>query len=469
MSLFNIVKDNYYKIPPWVLRFGGALYYCLPRRLRYGKDFCDTTRLLKQTEYMSKEELDAAVNERFLRTVRDAYENVPFYRRRFDEHGVRMDQIRDVSDITRLPVTDKSDIRAFAQEMLSRKADPSRLMILQTSGSTGEPASQYQPKRMLMVEWAYVQHIWSRIGLRPESSRLVLRGKRIHPGAPDPDVYYDHLRRELSVNIFNMTPGNLEKYCLAIEQYRPEYIHGYPSSILTLAQYIRTRPGGLKHRFRGILPVSEGLLSHQRTILEETFRCPVLSFYGHTERQLIAGECADSGEYHIEPLYGYAEVLAPDGSPARTGELVVTGFLNDAMPLIRYRTGDMVTLSEADSCPCGRAHRRIAQIIGRSNADVLIDCDGKAIPSHFGCHGNEFDAIARYKFIQHTPGEVTMKIIPDQGFTDSTLETLKNSLEQHVNGRIRFHPELTDELPLMPNGKYRMVEQHIPIEGQVSQ
>lgn len=467
MSLINFVKDNYSRLPPWLLRFGGTAYYLLPRRLRYGKDFCDTTRLLQQTEFMSRDELDALVNERFLHTVRNAYENVPFYRRRFDEHGVQMDLIRDISDITRLPTMTKSDIRAAGHDLLSRKVDPAGLLLVKTSGTSGEPIDLYQPQSMTMTEWAYTLHIWSRLGYRPESSRLVLRAKRHHPGAGDPDIFYDHLRRELVCNIFNMSPGNMERYCLAIERYRPEYIHCYMSSIMAFAHFVHSRPGGLKHRFKGIFPVSECVLPRQRQFLEETFACPVLPFYGHSERQLIAGECEHSTDYHIEPLYGYGEILTPGGDPTRQGELVVTGFLNDAMPLIRYRTGDMAAWSDRESCPCGRAHTRIGALTGRAGTDVLVDCDGIVISPHMINRYGELDGIQRYKFIQHVPGEVTLRMVPGPAFHRDALRSIDELLKTKLQGRIRFRVELVDDLPLLPNGKFRMVEQHIPIDEQV--
>lgn len=463
MSIINLVKDHYDAIPDWMLRLMGSSYYCLPESLRYGKHFSDTWKLLKETEELSQNQIDELVNRRFLETVHHAYTHVPFYQKRYDEYGVDISSVKDLRDITRLPTICKEDIRNFGNEMMAADADPSGLMYITTSGSTGNPVGFWQPKSMVMTEWAYTMHIWGRIGCTVNSSRLVLRGKKIHSGGTDPDVFYDPLRRELSVNIFDMTEDNMERYCAAIEKYKPDFIHGYMSATVMLAKYIASRPGGLRHQFKGVLATSETVFPEQKAFVERVLGARVFSFYGHSERLVIAGECEDSADYHVEPLYGYCELLDGQGKTAREGEIVGTGFLNPAMPLIRYRTGDLSAWSQ-DPCACGRSHMRLAGVQGR-NQDMLVNCDGAFIPlTALNCHPDEFDKLARYKFVQSVPGIITIKIQPKPGFTAEDAEELKAILTERTCGKIRFQMEQVDELPLNKNGKFQLVEQSIKIE-----
>ena len=463
MSLIYTVKKNYDRLPAGLLKIAGALYYCLPVEKRYGGDFEKTINLLKETEYLSKDEIDTIVNERFLYIVKYAAGHVPYYREKYAEYGVDMASIHDVRDIVKLPTIDKEELRAHRDRFISDEYRPRDLMYITTSGSTGNPVGFYQKKSMMMTEWAYAMHIWSRVGCKPDSTRLILRGKKIKEGGEDPHIFYDPLRRELNCDVFNMTEENLEKYCVAIEKYKPEFIHGYMSAIMLLAKYVESRGGGLKHQFKGILAISENVLQDQREYVEKVFNARVFSFYGHSERLVIAGECEKSSQYHVEPLYGYCELLDQNGEPAKEGEITGTGFLNEAMPLIRYRTGDVASWSGEKECPCGRHSIRLAGVVGRWNQDMLVNKEGALVSlAALNIHSDEFDHLIRYKLIQNEPGLVRMEIQPTDKFTDRDARRIKELLEQKSGGKICFDLHTVRSIPIMQNGKYRIVEQKIP-------
>jgi phenylacetate-CoA ligase len=464
MTLINRVKEHYFSLPEWMLQLGGEVYYTLPQKIRYGNNFCRTSALLKKTEYLSKNEIDTLVNERFIHTVRHAYNHVPYYHHRFDEFGVNIHLIKDIRDTVLLPTIDKDELRNYSNELIANDVDKKKLLYITTSGSTGNPVGFYQEGNITMTEWAYTLHIWSRIGYKPDSSRLVLRGKKIHPNSKDPDLFYDPLRRELSCNIFNMKEETMEKYCNAIDKYKPDYIHGYMSAILLLSKYIATRKKKLKHHFKGILATSETILSEQKEYVERIFNTRVFSFYGHSERLVIAGECEHSSYYHVEPLYGFCEIADEQGRPVNSGEIIATGFLNDAMPLIRYRTGDMASWDQEIECKCGRKHLRLSGVSGRWNQDMLVNSDGAYVSlTALNIHSSEFDKLIRYKLIQIKPGEVHMKIQPGKLFTSEDAIKIQQILEEKSNNKIDFIIELVDDLPIQKNGKYRIVEQHLSI------
>lgn len=447
-----------------MINSAGAIYYKIPEILRYGKAFEETRKLLESTEYLPDSHINEMVNALFLQTLHHAYNHVPFYRKKYDEYGTDMNSIKDIRDIKLLPTINKEDLRTQNNELLANDYDKSKLIYITTSGSTGSPVGFYQDNSITMKEWAYTLHIWSRIGYTPESSRLVLRGKQIHPKSPDRDVCYDPLRRELSCNIFNMTDETMEKYCLAIEKFKPQFIHGYMSAILMLSRYIATRKNKLNHQFKGVLATSETIIREQKEYVEKILDTRVFSFYGHSERLVIAGECEKSSSYHIEPLYGYCEILDEEGKTSKTGEIVGTGFLNQAMPLIRYRTGDIASWDENLTCACGKKHLRLSGVFGRWNQDMLVNSEGAYISlTALNIHSSEFDKLIRYKFIQYKPGEVHMKIMPGEFFTSTDAFRIKQLLENKTNQKIDFLVELVDTLPIQKNGKYKIVEQNIAL------
>jgi len=461
MSLINKVKEHYYKIPNWVLKIIGYLYYLIPEKIRYGSTFSNTTKILQDIEFQSKEQVESMIDEKFVKIVRYAYEHVPFYRRYYDEYGVDISTIKSVKDISKLPFIDKNTVKQYADEMISDDVDKKRLIYVTTSGSTGDPVGFYQPQEMTMTEWAYTLHIWRRVGYRPDSSRLVLRGKKLHPGSKNSNYFYDPLRRELSCNIFDMREETMEEYCKAIEKYKPEFIHGYMSAIFMLAKYIDLKRGKLKHHFKAILATSENIIQEQKEYVEKVFESRVFSFYGHSERLIIAGECEKSSSYHCEPSYGYCEILNEDGLPDKNGEIVATGFLNYAMPLIRYKTGDMA-IADNECCECGRSTQIIKSVIGRWHQDMLVNRDGAYVSlTAINIHSKEFDRVIRYKIIQDQVGKVLMKIQPSDSFSNSDIKAIKRLLEEKTNYKIEFKIEVVDNIPLLSNGKYRIVEQNL--------
>lgn len=468
MSLANKVLKIYNKIPLGILNCAAPFYHMLPMKLRYGKTFCDTYDYLMNFDHKDESACRKVEAENFTALVKSAYENVPYYRRSFQENNIDLDSFKGIEEISHLPFLTKQSIQDNSDDMIREGQNKSKLLYVTTSGSTGQPLVFYQSPGITMKEWAYTNYLWSRVGYRPNSSRLVLRGKvfrnQRNKGA---DWQWDAFKRELSCNIFNMTRENLELYCRKIEKYRPEYIHGYMSAITVLCKYIEKR--GLKHNFKGILATSETVIQEQREYVESILHTRVFSFYGHSERLVIAAECEYSTEYHVEPCYGVAEIVDKDGNiitePGIEGELVATGFLNFDMPLIRYKTGDIAEWSDDSiECACGRKHKRIKRVAGRWNQDVLVN-KGNAIVSltAINMHSDVFKNILKYQFFQEEVGKVKLKIVVADGFTQNNKTEIKRQIYEKLGESVDFVVEEVQDIPVNTNGKYKIVDQKLDL------
>lgn len=464
MSIVNRVKTLYRGIPPWLLKLGGKAFYALPDSIRYGRAFSETISILKEIEGYSKDELDALINERFLATIRHAYNNVPFYKQSFDEHGVSLNRIKDVRDIVALPTMSKVDLQRYSNLLLDEKVKKRDLMYLTSSGTTGEPVGFYQEHDMTVIEWAYTNHIWSRAGYSLGSSRLVLRGKPIHPN-PSVDYFYDPLRRELSCNIYKLDETTSELYFQAIERYKPDFIHGYMSSIVLLCKYLARRSKKLNHHFTAVLATSETVTDDQRKYVESLLGTRVFSFYGLSERTIIAGECEHSTDYHIEPYYGFAEIIDDTKTSKGYGELIGTSFYHRAMPLIRYRTGDLARWDSKSVCECGRNYLRVDRVYGRKS-EMMVSKSGALVPitAINGIHSPEFDQIMRFKFVQERIGEVMMLIVASEELRDVGLNNIKQLLREASNDSLSFDVRLVDDIPLNPNGKFSSLDQRLVLD-----
>ena len=471
MSIVNKVLKNYTQIPIWLTNFIAPFYYLLPENLRYGSVYRNEMKELERIDRLSWDEVCEERRAALRKLIAYAYEHVPYYHELFDNIGLSPAEIQDENDLPKIPFLTEELLVKNREKLISDEFDKSMLVYLTTSGSTGEPTGFYVQKESPMREWVYSSHMFRDFNYGLKSTKLVLRGKVFWAQrVKNQNWQWDAFRRELSINIFAMTPENMEQYCRAIEKYKPEFAYGYMSAMYTLCKYIKLRPGGLKHQFKGFLGISETILPEQREFVEQTINARVFSFYGMSERVIIAGECKYSSEYHIEPMYGIAELVDSAGKvitqPGVEGELVGTSLLNYAMPLIRYKTGDISSWSERENCACESRKERLNNILGRKQQDVLIDCGGKIVGmAWLEVHSHIYGYMARYQFLQETPGKAVVKVIPlpNLKLSQQMLEEIADVFTNRTGGRICFTVEIVDSLPPKSNGKFPIIDQRLDV------
>ncbi len=455
-SILNYIKHHYESIPAPILNFVGRIGNQFGYGVRYGKSFSETYDELEKTEFLPKAELESMVTDKLLKQIKYAWTHVPYYKKAYKDIDVA--SLSTVEDIEKLPFIDKSIIKDNEDEFISDLFQKNDLILKKTSGSTGMPLGVYMNKDTTLKEWAYVTHIWKRIGYNAKSSRILMREIEDKSRGI---CYFDALKNELRIDISQMSPENMEVYCRAIEKYKPNYIHGYPSATLQLCRYIEKR--GLKHQFDGVLPTSEGMSEEECEYIKKTLQCPCLSFYGHTERLVIAGQCECSDRYHVEPLYGYCELVDANGNAIheeyKTGEIVATGFCNTAMPLIRYKTGDLAQWS-FQTCSCGRHYKMLEKLEGRKT-EYLVDCKNRNISLTSFNYTFYKQHVSLFQFYQNTAGKVTFRVVPESGFCDEDQAYILNSLSEDANKAIDFEIELVDSIEKRPNGKRQMIVQEI--------
>lgn len=471
MSLVNKILKNYTKAPLWLTNMLAPVYYMIPENKRYGSVYNREMAELKRTEKLSPLELEAEKNESLRKLISYSYDHVRYYRELFDRIGLHPSDIKDEKDLAKIPFLTKELLVENRDKMISDEFDKSSLVYLTTSGSTGTPAGFYVQPESPMRERVYGIHMFKDMGYKPDSSRLVMRGKEFWAQkAKGRNWQWDAFKRELSINIFEMTPENMEVYCKVIEKYKPDFAFGYMSAMYTLCKYIESRPQKLKHQFKGYLAISETVTEEQRCFVESVINARVFSFYGMSERVIIASECKHSTEYHVQPLYGIAEIVDENGNvitePGKTGEIVGTGLLNYAMPLIRYKMGDMASWSTKESCECQNGLKRLSGVQGRKTKDVLIGKDGSLVSlASLEVHSEIYDYMSRYQFVQTHVGEVTVKAVAVNGkpLTNEKLNRISEVFTERTKGKIVFCAEEVQAVKPKKNGKMSIIDQHLDV------
>ena len=327
---------------------------------------------LDAAERYSADELAAVQLERLQWTLRHAYDNVPLYRKRFDEAGFRPEDCRGLDDLARLPFTTKHDLRdtypfgMFAVPM----SDVRRVHA--SSGTTGRPTVVGYTEHDLDVWADVVARSIRAAGGRPGHKVHVSYGYGLFTGGLG--AHYGAER--LGCTVIPASGGMTARQVQIIQDFRPEIIMVTPSYMLTLIdeferQGIDPRTTSLQIGIFGAEPWTEQM----RQEIEERLDIDAVDIYGLSEVMGpgVASECAETKDgLHIWEDHFFPEVIdpftgevLPDGEE---GELVFTSLTKQALPIIRYRTRDLTRLLPGTARPA----RRMTKITGRSDDMIIL-------------------------------------------------------------------------------------------------
>ncbi|MGO1971593.1 MAG: phenylacetate--CoA ligase family protein [Propionibacteriaceae bacterium] len=262
-----------------------------------------------------------------------------------------------------VPLVRRTDVASHWMEFVAPDVDPASTIVVSTSGSSGEPLDV-----LLDVD------DWLQVGVN-SMRRAALRGsppwgrRLIHP-VRDMTAWTSFVspsdgNAQMAYFDLPLTAWSPAELTSALRQYRPHEFRGKATRALDLADVLIDKAKGLG--LVAITTTGEQLLPKQRELLESAFDAPVIDAYGLTEVQTIAAQCV-AGSYHIEEDRVYVEIIEEKSTspvpPGSLGEIVVTGLLRHAMPLVRYATGDLGRIL-INHCPCGQPGHCLEIVHGR--------------------------------------------------------------------------------------------------------
>ncbi len=366
MTLYPMLVRNLFV--PLSLWRGGEL-----AQWRYLREF-------ERTQFLSVEEVRRLQWSRLQLLLEHAYVQCPFYRQRFDRVGLRPSDLRRLEDLRVLPVLEKRDIQVYGDDMVARNWPRGDLIRNQTGGSTGTPVSFYLSKaRKCSRAAATLRHNrWA--GWEVGDKAAVIWGA---PRDRPADTWRARLRgallaEPLWLDTAHVTEASLAAFHADLARWKPRIIQAYARAAVLFARYLQAR-GLTPYRPHALVTSAEVLEADERRLLEDVFGCPVFNRYGCREVSVVASECPEHSGLHIMAEGLYVEIETPHGpaGPGEMGAILVTDLLNHAMPLIRYRIGDLGAWA-AGTCRCGRGLPRLERVAGRVT-DFLVGCDGRLV------------------------------------------------------------------------------------------
>ena len=431
----------------------GGAYRALPVGLRQGKRHSLFAAEARASARWSEQE----IREYQITALRDsllAANEAPFYRQRFAAAGVRPSEFSSLNHLDAYPLLSKQDVLHNGGQMVNPLLPSASRLHMTTGGSSGVPVGFELHKGVSRPkEQAYLEAQWGRRGWRPGDRTAVIRGAVTSGKASGSISYFDATRNWLVLSSYHLTPDRLIDYVAALNRFRPQHLHMYPSAALLLARGLEA--SGLKLTFpiTSLLCGSEKLTAAGQRYLQQIFAAPVLHWYGHSERAVLAAQGTTSDRLYFWPGYGYVEFASPDADGLC--EIIATSFHNHVMPLIRYRTGDYVHENGIDLGGGEFVWPSVDGIVGRGY-EFLVSRTGRRISlTAINMHDRIFDGLLAVQFYQNTAGMVEVRLQPGSQWQHTRQPSIEAGLLAKLGDDFTLQFRVVDQVEKTVAGKHR--------------
>ncbi len=424
--------------------------YNLSHRLNYSKEKMEkyqTKTLKKMIKYSLKTKL---------------------YSDKYKEAKVKLDDIKNIKDVEKLPFISKQYLRDYkTEETLPKNFNTKKGFKVDTSGSTGKPVSVYRDINSLALEFALTTRPIKMYGLNPSKAKITNIGDFSIPNSYDEECvingfysYFGFLSKYLFKNVQTLYAGqDIKKIMEKLNAFSPDYICAYPSTLIGLM--LLKNEGHGENISPTCVASSGGVLDdYTKKQFENAFDTKIFDFYAATESGTVGFECPD-GSYHVESDLLYIEAVDKNMekvSPGEQGHIVITRLYDGGTPFIRY-TGmdDIVTLKEG-SCSCGWETQLLKRVGGRSSDSIVLP-DGRVFPpATFTLIPGEVaqsagvDIVQRFQIIQHKKDDMEIKVIINDEFRNKVksvkkiLDEIKSRYQKVVGKNVNITVKEVDKI-----------------------
>ncbi len=431
----------------------------IPPPVHLGRGFRRAWRELRKSERLDAEGLKAIADGKLRRLVAHAYEQVPYYRELFDRERIDPREIRGVADLPRIPILTKAILRERFEDLKARDFAAHHPGLHHSGGSTGEQTRFYLSQRAMDAElaaaWRHYHQAGYRFRDRVASLYLPLEGP-----AANLLCYESWKTPTLHLNTRLFTGERMRAMIDAVVAYRADVLWAYPSHLEMLCRYVE-ETGDDRFRPRVVVTNAEVLYDCQRTRARKLLGCDVFDWYGLAEHTAAAAECEQHG-YHVPEEIVAVELLADDGEPAvgEPGDIIGTSLENYAQPLLRYRTGDYASWREG-SCPCGRSHRMLSEIGGRTQ-DVITTPNGIRTFRHGALALEGIPGLEAVQIEQCEIRRFIVRAVAPRGLSDAAKQEVARSLLRAIGFEASVRVDLVDQMPRTKRGKHQLVISRVP-------
>lgn len=412
-----------------------------------------------QTQYWTPQQWQEYHNAHIPPLIQQAYTNTRFYRQWFDQAGITPDDIRTIDDLEKIPVVRKNDLIVHTADFRATNASDYAMTHHHTGGTTGKPCAYDMDRYSWALNWAIKMRTfeWGDYKYGDDALGVMAGGSLI----PDKNGslknrLWRYVNNYYSMPISHLDNDLLERYYEHMYTRQIRFLRGYPSAIVTFAEYIQETHSCLP--LCAVFTTAEMLLPHQRKLMEQVFQCKVFDTYGCGDGMGHATECEKHGELHVCEECSIMQIADENGKEVHDGEegeIVLTALYNFGFPFIRYAPGDRAVKSEK-TCACGRTTKMIRVLNGRSSDNFKL-ANGKIINALSLPFEELTDEVAQFQIVQETIDKVSLLIVPKGEVSALRRQEWENLLKFHCGEDIEVEVRIVDQIDMPTSGKMRYV------------
>jgi phenylacetate-CoA ligase len=385
--------------------------------------------------------------------VRRAYEETVYYRELFDRHNFDPYADFGFSEFSQLPVLNREDIHEAGAKLLASSVPADQMRKDSTGGSTGMPTEVWSGPEERGWRDSGMEHFFETLGV-PEGSRTALLwGHHLDPKATDSlrDRYQAFVSNIKWFDSLRMSAQTLENYHHELERWRPARIIAYASALGHLAEHILNRNYKPTYPTVCLITGGEKLWSRHRELIEQAFSCQVHERYGSRDAACLGVQLNPTAS--LDYTLDWANTLVEPESTQPESPILVTKLHADAMPMIRYRIGDIGRFLPG-SKP-GYPTFVLPDVMGRILDRISLP-DGGWIAGQEVPHLLKDYPVREFLFLQRQDHSVELQIVPQRDFDEESLRCIQKILAANLPG-LQIQIELKDSVVRTKSNKWRPV------------
>lgn len=419
----------------------------LPDDILFGESFRSAKRI-NQAFVESKDKVDfiASYQQQKIKSLFNIARKSLFYQ-----------YLNASAQIEKVPFIDKEMVVKSLDSMVVEKSGAD---YVTTGGTTGKPLGFYINKNRKGFEWYWMTKNWHEVGFNTTDYRAVLRNHKLNRKT----YKIDPLLREYQYNNFSLNDNYADFVINHTLKNNIKFLHTYPSAAYILASRIKRMKS--KHSLDTFLCGSETVFPFQKELIEQDLNIRMYTWYGHSEKLILAGEGKVCENYHSNPFYGVTEIIDQNGNeittPGVSGELVGTGFINTKMPFIRYKTGDFAKFV-GNECPdCGHLGKTFRNVKGRWSGDKIYKSDGSILTTTaLNLHKDIYKYIRNIQYKQEIIGKLEVRVIPEINYDQRIRQLLQNELNSKIGKELKIQIVEVEKVELTNNNKFQLLIQKL--------
>ncbi|MBB6329157.1 phenylacetate-CoA ligase [Chryseobacterium sediminis] len=455
------MKEKVYQLlPDFLQNFMVYIYNRQAYKRRYGGEYKNFRKEKKENRTLSLEELKEYQKNRYSEFIKFVIQNSEYYKNSIGN----IEHVESIDNISSLPIVNKEVLRNNIGSITVKTSE--QLEKSKTGGTTGKSLEVKFFFRDSQERFAFLDDFRSRFGYELGKKTAWFSGKNLLTFRDvNKNVFWktDFVHHVRYYSTFHIKDDYLKYYVEDLIRFAPEYLVGFPSTILEIAKYgIANGYDFPENKVKAVFPTAETITDETRYYIEKFFKTKLYNQYASSEGAPFIIEC-EKGNLHLELQTGVFEVLDENNQPAQSGRLVVTSFNTAATPLVRYDIGDSITLEDADKkCTCGNNNPLVKEILGRIDDFIYSVENGKINLGNVSNTLKDTKGIIRFQAVQNKLDELELYVVVDQEIYSKQIEKVfLSNWRDRVGDVMKIQINYVNEIPVEGSGKFRIVKNNI--------